>query len=244
MFNTQPRISGDVSGLYGPDYYTDFSEYPTDIQPHDWSKHVQPNRFFAEVKDDPLAVGGKSLSLIGIDTAQTITEAFLAWDGPPVIFGESVEILLQIRQNIEETGKRSAGIRFTNVDYGKGLATFMRNRNLEPYTDYYGVLAIVFSAGGIETSKNTAEFPRSPSGVYNMRMRYDRTNENGGISQNKVWPVEEAEPVAWELETAHGFNRDDLGVVPACSVRVKGTSDSNILWFAIARDGGTATGPL
>lgn len=169
-------------------YFTDFSEYSTGVQPPDWTKRMDAFTLTVESSGDATVTGGQVLRL---DSPSSDGHKMASWDDVEDGNHADVEIVAKIKLPGSGNNEQIAGIA------GRAAGTAST-------TDWYRAAHVVLT--------DTSELAKHVSGSYtqlgseaNTLTAGDwwwlRLRMNGTTIRAKFWKDGTSEPGSWEVDT-------------------------------------------
>ena len=216
-----PLDEGDLLLVFAPpqtEFFTDFSEYPLDQFPADWTQRWKTGDW-CKVVADPSATGGVVLREEGVPTAGT--NRALSWD----LIGAHTDVEIVMK--------------WQTFNAGAPTRPIVRGAGNTIPTGYHGgvqngstssLQAAVNSATNITLQEATRSFDGNVWYITRLRAV-------GSTIAVKTWVADEPEPAAWEFEV-EDTSIPEPGWVGIRTFSYAGTRLFD--WVGVAVDGRTA----
>lgn len=226
------RIHGQVI-VERPPLFTNFSEYTTGLQPHDWSQHwVTTDQTWA-VREKTGTDGGKVVE----QTATTGARRFLRWDKPGATLAD-VEVVSRVRNNDVSNFVTQNSL----LARASGTATLSTQNGyqcrIQPIETTWYLQLVEFKSGTATLLTNPGH-NLSARGYTGGQWLWIRFRVIGNVLQGRAWFDHETEPEAWHLtftDTVNPISSGGIGL--SCFSALGGPRDFDV--FGVGFDGQTA----
>lgn len=172
-------------------YFTDFSEYTTNVQPSDWTRRWVTTNVIWEVREDGTATGGKYLfherNALGGD------RHVLSWDVIDADSGRAdVELVFRWRADV------SSPSRLNGLTRGSGTSSETGYIHGWAYGSYSGVQLAQYDGGSF------SRFGQDSRGSYSGgTWIVTRVRVNGTDHKVRHWADADPEPETWDIEESN-----------------------------------------
>lgn len=197
-------------------YWTDFSEYTTDVPPSDWSVMAESDFANLQVKENITFTGGKYLNLEG---GGSTLRNFISWDAVP----DTTDVEILVRYKIlDDQGEPYATARLSGTTVS----------NLTTYRAGYRQTSDSYRISGY----NEGSFFPINSWPANSPSDLDgwlRVRIIGNNLKLKIWAVGDSEPAGWSIDT----NDSIIHESGKTGLHIRGSGEVNIDIFSVAING-------